>query len=65
MGREGKVKAVGVEVIEWQIHVDTCGYMWIYVDICVGSRGYRQIRVVCMVIWTWKTVWPSGLRRLT
>ena len=26
MGREGKVKAVGVEVIEWQIHLDTCGY---------------------------------------
>ena len=26
MGREGKVKAVGVEVIEWQIHVDRCGY---------------------------------------
>ena len=55
VGREGKVKAVGVEVIERQIHV----------DIGVGSRGYRQIRVVCMVIWTWKTVWPSGLRRLT
>ena len=25
MGREGKVKAVGVEVIEWQIYVDRCG----------------------------------------
>ena len=29
VGREGKVKAVGVEVIEWQIHVDRSGYIWI------------------------------------
>ena len=46
MGREGKVKAVGVEVIEWQIDVDRCGQMCRQSGIQADtSSGYGDMDV--------------------